>query len=86
MSKMTIEYVTYGVSSPIPFPDPTDELLDAMKYNHELTLRRDGVFGEITHRVGIYPPRTNEETGQVIPAWSELISGGKKMIKEIEGE
>lgn len=84
MSKMTIEYVIWGVQSPIPFPDPTDGLINAMKYNHEMQLRREGVFGEITHRIGEYPARFDEETGHTIPAWRELVSGGKKMIKEIE--
>ena len=86
MSKMTIEYVIYGIKSPVPIPNPSEELLDAMKYQHDLSLRRDGVFGEITHRVVDYPPYTNEETGETYPAWQELLSGGKKMTKEIEGE
>lgn len=87
MLTTTIEYVIYGVKSPIPaIGEPDEGLLNAMKYNHEMTLRRDGVFGEIDHRVFTYPERTDEETGRVLPAWSELTSGGKKMIREVEAE
>lgn len=85
MPKMTIEYVTLGVTSPIPGGmELVEGFLDVMKDNHETSLRRKGVFGEIQHRVGTYPERIIEETGEVIPAWSQLSSSGKQMVKEIE--
>ena len=75
--KMTIEYDIQGRETFMPYQISSDkDIVDEIKRINEQSLRRDGVFSEIQHRVVIRDDVDNPS--------AKVVSSGKRFLKEVK--